>query len=215
MIEQKQYRDDLLEWCHLAELNWERLKPRFSKLFDLESLKEWEETCSQLIAKLQEETGVDLEDYKTAISLHEQFEQLNREANGYQEEPVFEVEDRLEMEAQNQKEAEGVETVIFQEDSELESVSNLDSEQRNQYRVDLLEWCNILYSNWNRMKPRISNHVDPESIEEWESLCHQLKEKLEEDQTVNQDDYEIAKSLFEQWERFKEEVYPHQEELQF
>lgn len=214
MIEQKQYRDELLEWCHIAELNWERMKPRFSKLFDLESLKEWEETCRQLIAKLQEEQDVNLENYETAISLHEQLEQLYREANAYQEERLVDVEHRLEMEAQNQIEEEGIETDIFQEDSVDESVPYLDSEQRNQYRMDLLEWCNILYSNWNRMKPRISNLVDPESIEEWESLCHQIKEKLEKDQTVDYDDYETAKSLFEQWERFKEEVHPHQEELQ-
>ena len=38
--DQKQYREDLLEWCNNIYFYWESIKPSFSKLFDFKSLKE-------------------------------------------------------------------------------------------------------------------------------------------------------------------------------
>jgi len=83
--EQKQYREDLLEWCDNIYFHWESIKPRFSKLFDIKSLEEWEESYRELKGKLQTDLKVDLDDYQTAKSLYEQWELLHKESQGYQE----------------------------------------------------------------------------------------------------------------------------------
>lgn len=85
MEEQKQYRDDLLEWCNTIYSNWESMKPRFSKLFDIKSLEEWEESCRNLKEKLQEDLKADFDDYQTAKGLYEQWEQLFKESNANKE----------------------------------------------------------------------------------------------------------------------------------
>jgi hypothetical protein len=38
----------LLEWCNNIYFHWENIKPRFSKLFDLKNLEEWEESYREL-----------------------------------------------------------------------------------------------------------------------------------------------------------------------
>jgi hypothetical protein len=63
------------------------------------------------------------------------------------------------------------------------------------------------------MKPRYSNLVDKESLEGWEGLFSQLKEKLEADPTADYDDYETANTLYEQWEKLLEESYVLQKEI--
>jgi hypothetical protein len=105
----KQYRHELLEWCH-----------------------------------------------ETAKSLSEQLELLYRESNAYQEEIEVDSVNRLEIGGQIQIEEENLETNAFQDEMEIESDQYIDMEELNKYREDLLQWCNNLYSNWNRTKPRIS-----------------------------------------------------------
>jgi hypothetical protein len=86
MEEQKQYCDDLLEWCDNIHSNWNNMKPTFLKLVDRENLEEWEGSCRQLKEKLQADLKADFDDYKTAKSLYKQWEQLFRESSAYQEE---------------------------------------------------------------------------------------------------------------------------------
>ncbi|MDQ1147725.1 hypothetical protein QE429_004552 [Bacillus sp. SORGH_AS 510] len=83
--ESHRYRDELLTWCLNMYSNWENMKPRFSKLFDMESLKEWEGSCLQLKEKLEADGNADSEDYQTAINLFEQYQNLMKETYAYQE----------------------------------------------------------------------------------------------------------------------------------
>ncbi|WML57742.1 hypothetical protein [Neobacillus sp. PS2-9] len=83
--EPHRYRDELLNWCMNLYANWENMKPRFSKLFDLESLEEWENSCRQLTVKLQSDNNADQDDYQTAIDLYEHWEELLKESSAYQE----------------------------------------------------------------------------------------------------------------------------------
>lgn len=85
-VEEIQYREELLEWCDNIYLHWERMKPRFSKLFDLKTLEEWEESCRGLKEKLQIDTEADLDEYHIAKNLYEQWELLYRESVNGQEE---------------------------------------------------------------------------------------------------------------------------------
>lgn len=83
--EQKQYHESLLEWCNNIYFNWENMKPRFSKLFDLKTIEEWEESCRELKEKLQANLHVDSVDFQKAKSLYEQWELLYRELHAYRE----------------------------------------------------------------------------------------------------------------------------------
>jgi hypothetical protein len=163
MNEHKQYRHDLLEWCH-----------------------------------------------ETAKSLSEQVELLYRELNADQEEIEVDSVTRLEMEGQIQLEEETLENAL-QDELVIESDQYINMEELNQYRDDLLQWCNILYSNWNRTKPILSNLVVNESLEGWEGMYTRLIEKLQEDLTLDYEDYETANALYEQWEKLLEESYSYQE----
>lgn len=244
MEKQKQYREDLLEWCNTAELNWNRLKPSFSKVFDTDSLEEWEESCRQLKEKLQADIKADYDDYETANGLYDQLEQLYRESNSYQEEidvesdNVLKMDDelqmdednfeedtdqtemdvdsdlRLEIEDQIQIDEADLETDAFEEGMEVETEQSIETEEQKQYRENLLEWCNNLYSNWNSMKPRFSKMVDTESLEGWEGLCTHLQERLQKDLTADQEEFEIANRLYEQWEKLLRESDDYQEELE-
>jgi hypothetical protein len=80
-VNQNEYREDLLNWCNNIYLNWENMKPRFTKLFDTRSLNEWEETCRNFKNKLETNVEVSMEDYHEATSLYEQWEKLFNEAN--------------------------------------------------------------------------------------------------------------------------------------
>lgn len=66
----------LLGWCSDIYVHWESVKPKFSKLFDLRTLEEWEETWRNLMSKLQKNLTVDSEDFESATSLYEQWEVL-------------------------------------------------------------------------------------------------------------------------------------------
>jgi hypothetical protein len=167
MNEQKQYRHDLLEWCH-----------------------------------------------ETAKSLSEQMELLYRELNADQEEIEFDSVTRLEMEGQIQLEEEKLENTL-QDELVIESDQYINMEELNQYRDDLLQWCNILYSNWNRTKPMLSNLVDTESLEGWEGMYTRLIEKLQEELSLDHEDYETANALYEQWGKLLGESYSYQEEMMF
>ncbi|MEC1525172.1 hypothetical protein P9D43_24495 [Neobacillus niacini] len=164
--EQKQYRHDLLEWCH-----------------------------------------------ETAKNLSEQMELLYQEINLDQKESEVNYVSRVDMEEQIQLEEEELEPNAFQVDLEIETETEqyIDMEELNQYREDLLEWCNNLYSTWNSTKPILAKHVDNASLEGWEGMCSRLKEKLEEDLSLEYEDYEIANALYEQWEKLLEESYSYQE----
>jgi hypothetical protein len=87
-------------------------------------------------------------------------------------------------------------------------------EEQKQYRDDLLEWCNTIYSNWESMKPKVTRLYDLESLEEWEGSCRQLKEKLQEGLKADFNDYQTAKSLYEQWEQLFKESLPYKEEIE-
>ncbi|MBT2737888.1 hypothetical protein [Bacillus sp. ISL-7] len=248
MEEQKQYRDDLLEWCNTIYSNWESMKPKVTNLFDMERLEEWEGSCRQLKEKLQSDLKVDFDDYLNAKSLYDQWEQLFKETNAnqgeievdsdqrlefeeievdfdqrlewedekpyheelleraaYQEEIKVDSDQRLEWEEEQPFHEGFMERAAYQEEIEVETDKGVDLDEELQYREELLEWCNTIYSNWESMKPRFSKLFDIKSLEEWEASCRNLKEKLQEDLIADFDDYQTAKSLYEQWEQlFKE-----------
>jgi hypothetical protein len=81
-VNQNEYREDLLNWCNNLYLNWENMKPRFTKLFDRRSLNEWEETCRKLKNKLETNVEVNMDDYHEATNLYEQWEIFFTESNG-------------------------------------------------------------------------------------------------------------------------------------
>jgi hypothetical protein len=148
--------------------------------------------------------------HETAKSLSEQVELLYRELNADQEEIEVDSVTRLEMEGQIQLEEEKLENAL-QDELVIESDQYINMEELNQYRDDLLQWCNILYSNWNRTKPILSNLVVNESLEGWEGMYTRLIEKLQEDLSLDYEDYETANALYEQWEKLLEESYSYQE----
>ncbi|MEH7334793.1 hypothetical protein V7161_19310, partial [Neobacillus drentensis] len=87
-------------------------------------------------------------------------------------------------------------------------------EEKNQYREDLLEGCNNIYSYWNSMRPRFSKLVDIIILEEWEGYCRQLKEKLLADLKVEVGNHQSAERLYQQWEQLFKESNPYQEEIE-
>lgn len=135
-------------------------------------------------------------------------ELLYRELNADQEEIEVDSVNRLEIEGQIQLEEGKLEDAV-QDELVMESDQYINIEELNQYRDDLLQWCEILYSNWNRTKPIISNLVDNESLEGWEGMYIRLKEKLQEDLSLEYEDYETATALYEQWEKLREESYSY------
>jgi hypothetical protein len=211
---QKHYRDDLLEWCYAVEENWDSLKPRFSKLYDIEIITEWEESCRQLKAKLSKDINVDIEDYETAKNLYEQWELLYRQSNAYPEELEVVSYNNLEKDGQIQIDEDYLQPNAHREEAEIESVQYINLEEQNQYRENLLEWCNNLYLNWNKSKPRLSNLVDNEMLEGWEGKCTRLKEKLQEDLPVDYEDYETANTLYEQWKNLLDQSYSNHKEIE-
>lgn len=71
-------------------MNWERLKPRFSKLFDLKSLEDWENSCLYLREGLEKDLNLDsMEAFQTAINLYNQWEVLYREFDAHPENSCF------------------------------------------------------------------------------------------------------------------------------
>jgi hypothetical protein len=89
-LENKEYSIYLLEWCNNIHRNWERLKPRFSKLFDLKSLEEWENSCLYLREGLEKNLNLDsMEAFQTAINLYNQWEVLYREFDAHPENSCF------------------------------------------------------------------------------------------------------------------------------
>jgi hypothetical protein len=139
MEEQKQYREELLEWCHNIYSNWESMKPRFLQLFEMESLEEWERSCLQLKEKLQADLRVEFDDYQTAKSLYEQWEHLFLESNTYQEKIEVNPDNRLELEEQRQFHEELLETNPYQEKIEVDPDNRLELEEQRQFHDELLE----------------------------------------------------------------------------
>ena len=213
MNKQKHYRDDLLEWCYAVEENWDSMKTRFLKLYDIEIIKEWEESCRQLKAKLSEDINADIEDYESAKNLYEQWELLYRESIAYPEELEVVCENHVEMDEQIQIEEDDFQPNAHREEIEIESEQHIDLEELDQYRENLLEWCNNLYSNWNKSKHRFSNLVDNEMLEIWEGMYSELKERLQEDLPLDYEDYETANTLYEQWKNLLDESFSNQEEI--
>ncbi|MCM2532279.1 hypothetical protein NDK43_07610 [Neobacillus pocheonensis] len=164
-IEEQKYCEDLLEWCNNIYYHWESTKPRFSKLFDLKSLEDWEESYCKLNEKLKDDLQADLDDYQTAKNLYEQWEQLDKEAHAYKE-------------------------------IDVESERWMKIEEQQQYRKDLLEWCNDIYHQWESMKPRYSKLLDLKSLEELEGAYRKLKEKLQDDVKADFGDFRTIKSPY-------------------
>lgn len=208
MDEQKHYRDDLLEWCYAVEENWDSMKPRFLKLYDIEIIKEWEESCHQLKMKLWNERNAEIEDYETAKNLYEQWELLYRESIAFPEELEEVSENHVEMDEQIQ-----IDDEYLQPNADREE-QYIDLEELNQYRKTLLEWFDNLYSNWNKSKHRFSNLVDNKMLDIWEGMYSELKERLQEDLPLEYEDYETANTLYEQWKSLLDESYSDQEEIE-
>jgi hypothetical protein len=76
----------------------------------------------------------------------------------------------------------------------------MENVNQNEYREDLLNWCNNIYQNWENMKPKFTKLFDTRSLNEWEETCRKLKNKLETNVEVSMEDYHEASSLYEQWE---------------
>ncbi|WP_223588091.1 hypothetical protein [Neobacillus bataviensis] len=207
--EQKQYREELLIWCNNIYSNWESMRPRFSTLFDIKSLEEWEESYRHLKEKLHADITVDFEDYQTAERLYEQWEQLFKESNAYQKVIEVESDQRLELEEQKQLHEDFLVTEALQEEIKVELDKWLDIEEQQQYHEYLLEWCNNMFSNWESMRPRFAKLIDIKSLEEWEESCRHLKEKLQADSKVDFDDYQTAERLHEQWEQLYKGSYTY------
>lgn len=83
--EQKQYLENLLEWCNDTYSNWESMKPRFSKQFDLRSLEEWEESYHELKVKIHADLKEDFDHYQRAKDLYDQLDRLSKESYVVQE----------------------------------------------------------------------------------------------------------------------------------
>ncbi|MEH7492845.1 hypothetical protein [Neobacillus niacini] len=211
MNEQKHYRDDLLEWCYAVEENWDSMKPRFLKLYDIEIISEWEESCRLLKVKISKDINADIEDYETAKNLYEKWELLYRESIAYPEELEVVSENYVEMDGQIHIDEDDLETNAHREESESESKQYIDLEEVNQYRENMLEWCNNLYTNWNKSKPRLSELVDNEILEIWEGMYSELTERLQEDLPVDYEVYETANTLYEQWKNLLDESYSKEE----
>ena len=211
MNEQKHYRDDLLEWCYAVEENWDSMKPRFLKLYDIEIISEWEESCRLLKVKLSKDINADIEDYETAKNLYEKWELLYRESIAYPEELEVVSENYVEMDGKIHIDEDDLETNAHREESESESKQYIDLEEVNQYRENMLEWCNNLYTNWNKSKPRLSELVDNEILEIWEGMYSELTERLQEDLPVDYEVYETANTLYEQWKNLLDESYSKEE----
>ncbi|WP_099361603.1 hypothetical protein [Fredinandcohnia onubensis] len=97
IVEEKQYHEELMEWCNNIYFHWQRMKPRFLKLFDLKSLEEWEESCLGLKEKLQTDRIADIDEYQTAQKLFEQWEILYRESINDQKEIKSDVREMSEL----------------------------------------------------------------------------------------------------------------------
>jgi hypothetical protein len=136
MEEQKQYHDELLEWCNHIYSYWSSMKPRVSNLFDLERLEEWEDSCLQLKEKLQTNLNVEFDDYLTAKSLYGQWEQLFKEPYAYQEAIV-------EREEETQLHQELLETNDYQEEIEVDSYNRFELEEVTQLHQELSETDDI------------------------------------------------------------------------
>ncbi|MGG5254226.1 hypothetical protein ACQYAD_12090 [Neobacillus sp. SM06] len=166
MEQQKQYREDLLEWCNHIYLHWESMKPQFINHSDPITLEEWEESHRELTEKLDTDGDVEFDDYRSAKKLYESWEHLCSENQAYQEKAEAEFEKNREMQ---------------------------------QYREQLLEWCNNLHFHWESMRTKFSKMFDLRSLEEWEETYRELTEKLQTEDDVPFDAYETAQKLYEGW----------------
>jgi hypothetical protein len=126
-VNQNEYREDLLNWCNNIYLNWENMKPRFTKLFDTRSLNEWEETCRKFKNKLETNVEVSMEDYHEATNLYEQWEILFTESNGNL--------DNVESEERNVESA----SLISDDDIAEPRVVNHNVDELNEERIELIK----------------------------------------------------------------------------
>jgi hypothetical protein len=223
MEEKLKYREDLLDWCNNLYSYWNSMKPKVANHVDMERLGEWEGSCRQLQEKLQANLNVDFDDYLTAKSLYEHWEQIFRESNAYQEETEVGSDNRLVWEVRTQINEELVETDAYQEESEVDSDNrweveeqtqiqgellatndlqrefevetdkSIDLEEQLQYREGLLERFNNIDYHWESMRPSFAKLF--ESLVEWEVSYRHLKDKLQADLKADFDDYRKVKSL--------------------
>jgi hypothetical protein len=126
-VNQNEYREDLLNWCNNIYLNWENMKPRFTKLFDTRSLNEWEQTCRKFKNKLKTNVEVSMEDYHEATNLYEQWEILFTESNGNL--------DNVESEERNVESA----SLISDDDIAEPRVVNHNVDELNEERIELIK----------------------------------------------------------------------------
>lgn len=138
-VEEIQYREELLKWCDNIYLHWERMKPRFSKLFDLKTLEEWEESCRGLKEKLQIDTEADLDEYHTAKNLYEQWEMLYGESISGKEDVNSDVREGVELSTQSDREIELSDRESDKEDELIQVTINLEI-PRQDLRKILLDY---------------------------------------------------------------------------
>ncbi|MFT4415788.1 hypothetical protein ACLM5H_18170 [Fredinandcohnia humi] len=179
MEEQKNYREELLEWCNNIFFHWERMKPTFTNIIEIESLNEWEETCLELKEKLQTDVRVEFNDFQTAKNLFEQWEKLYSK------------------------------TLYEQEDIEENFNRSLKMEEQMQSLQDLVDWSRNIYIHLERIKPGFSNLIDINNKEEWNEFCTNLKEKTNvnfEDYKTARSLYEQYELLYREADAFKEVI---------
>ncbi|MBV7508929.1 hypothetical protein KW850_27380 [Bacillus sp. sid0103] len=221
MEEQKQYRDDLLEWCNNLYSYWNSKKSKVSELLDVECVKEWEGSCRQLKEKLQTDLNVDYDDYLTAKSLYEQCEQLFVETNTYQEELGVDNDKRLVWEKQTQCHEELLEILNEWEGSCRQLKEKLQTDLNVDYDDYLT--AKSLYEQWERL------FVEPNAYQEELEADSDHRLELGEQTLFNeellerdayQEELEVDSDHRMEWEKqtqFREgllERYAYQEELE-
>jgi hypothetical protein len=60
----------------------------------------------------------------------------------------------------------------------------------------------------------LSNLIDNETLEIWEGMYSEFKERLQEELPLEYEDYETANTLYEQWKNLLDESYSNQKEME-
>jgi uncharacterized protein YlaN (UPF0358 family) len=212
MEEQKQYHDELLEWCNHIFSYCNSMKPRVSNHLDMERLEEWEGSCLQLKEKLQTDLNADYDDYLTAKSLYEEWEQLFRESNAFQEEIKVDFDNRLELEEQSRFHEELLETNAYQEEIEIDSDNRLELEEQSRFHEESLK-TNAYQEETevdsdNRLELEEQTQIHEESLE---TNTVQAEIEVETDKCIDLDEQlqyreellERCNNIYSNWERRK------------
>jgi hypothetical protein len=224
--EQTQFDEELLESAADQEemevdsdvrVELEKLKQIHKELLESGAYQEENEVELDNRLELAEQMQVDGELLEAGLDerIEEQtlLDEELLESGAYQEEMEVDSDERIEEQIQVDEEL--LETDAIDEEIEIEADNYMDlaEQEQRQYREELLEWCNNIYSNWEIMKPRFSKLIDIKSLEEWEGSYREFTEKLQGDLRADFDDYQTAISLYQQWEQLFRESYSYRAEL--